>query len=105
MKVPLKWLAEYVPLTIPAAELAERLTLAGLEVSGVRLFGLPAPAGLRVKSEDAGPLWETDKGVTARVTEVTKHPNADKLKLVQLEYGGALPKQVVTGAPNIQIGD
>jgi phenylalanyl-tRNA synthetase beta chain len=105
MKVPLKWLAEYVPLTIPAAELAERITLAGLEVSGVRLFGLPAPAGLRVKSEDAGPVWESDKVVTARVTEVTKHPNADKLKLVQLDYGGALPKQVVTGAPNIQVGD
>jgi phenylalanyl-tRNA synthetase beta chain len=105
MKVPLKWLAEYVSLTIPAAELAERMTLAGLEVSGVQLFGLPAPAGLRVKSEDAGPVWETDKVVTARVTEVTKHPNADKLKLVQLDYGGALPKQVVTGAPNLQVGD
>ena len=33
MKVPLKWLAEYVPLTLPVAELVERLTLAGLEVS------------------------------------------------------------------------
>ena len=68
MKVPLKWLAEYVPLTIPVADLAERLTLAGLEVSGVRLFGLPPPQGLRVKSEDRGPVWERDKVVVARVT-------------------------------------
>jgi phenylalanyl-tRNA synthetase beta chain len=105
MKVPLKWLAEYVPLTIPAAELAERMTLAGLEVSGVRTFGVAAPDGLHVKSEDAGPVWEHDKVVTARVTEVTKHPNADKLKLVQVEFGAALPKQVVTGAPNISVGD
>ena len=43
MKVPLKWLEEYVPLTLPVAELAERLTLAGLEVSGVRLIGTPPP--------------------------------------------------------------
>jgi phenylalanyl-tRNA synthetase beta chain len=105
MKVPLKWLAEYVPLTIPVADLAERLTLAGLEVSGVRLFGLPPPQGLRVKSEDRGPVWERDKVVVARVTEVTKHPNADKLKLVLVEYGAAMPKQVVTAAPNIRVGD
>jgi phenylalanyl-tRNA synthetase beta chain len=104
MKVPLRWLAEYVPLTIPAAELAERLTLAGLEVSGVRRYGLPTPEGLRVKSEDAGPVWEPDKVIVARVVEVTKHPNADKLKLVRLEYDAALPKQVVTGAPNIHVG-
>jgi phenylalanyl-tRNA synthetase beta chain len=104
MKVPLKWLAEYVSLTIPAAELAERLTLAGLEVSGVRSFGLPAPEGLHVKSDDTGPIWEHDKIVTARVLEVSKHPNADKLKLVQAEYGARSPKQVVTGAPNIEVG-
>jgi len=105
MKVPLKWLAEYVPLTISPAELAERMTLAGLEVSGVRSFGLPPPEGLRVKAEDAGPVWERDKVITARVVEVTKHPNADKLKLVQLDYGAGQHKQVVTGAPNIQVGD
>jgi phenylalanyl-tRNA synthetase beta chain len=105
MKVPLKWLAEYVPLAIPIADLAERLTLAGLEVSGVHLYGLPPPEGLRVKSADAGPVWEADKVLVAQVKEVAKHPNADKLKLVQVEYGAALPKQVVTGAPNIQVGD
>jgi phenylalanyl-tRNA synthetase beta chain len=105
MKVPLKWLAQYVPLTIPVAELADRMTLAGLEVSSVRLFGLPTPEGLRIKSEETGPVWERDKIVVARVTEVTKHPNADKLKLVQLDYGAGAPKQVVTGAPNIQVGD
>jgi phenylalanyl-tRNA synthetase beta chain len=105
MKVPLKWLAEYVSLTASPAELAERMTLAGLEVSGVRLFGLPAPEGLRVKSEDSGPVWERDKVVTARVTDVAKHPNADKLKLVQLNYGVAQTKQVVTGAPNLQLGE
>jgi len=48
MKIPLNWLRDYAALNLPVAELAERLTLAGLEVSGVRLLGLPAPDGLRV---------------------------------------------------------
>ena len=70
MKVPLSWLREYVPLTVPVAELAERLTLAGLEVSGARILGLPHPEGLRVKSEEAGPVWDRDKIFVAEVVEV-----------------------------------
>jgi len=45
MKVPLSWLREYVDIDIPIPELIERLTLAGLEVAGVRIFGLPIPNG------------------------------------------------------------
>src|SRR5262245_46434068 len=99
MKVPLKWLQEYVALdNVSVPELAERMTLAGLEVSGVRLLGLPAPEG-------AGPGWERDKVLTARVVRVDKHPNADTLKLVHVEYGAAGPKTLVTGAPNLRVGD
>ncbi|VTR96706.1 phenylalanine--tRNA ligase subunit beta [Tuwongella immobilis] len=105
MNVPLRWLRDYVPVEMPVAELIERLTLAGLEVSGFRLYGLPCPPGLKVKPEDISPVWDRDKIVTAQVLEVTKHPNADKLKLVKLEYGAAEPKVVVTGAPNIAVGD
>jgi phenylalanyl-tRNA synthetase beta chain len=105
MKVPLNWLREYVPLTASLPELVERLTLAGLEVASVRLYGLPVPDGLRSKIEEPGPVWDRERVVTARVVGVTKHPNADKLKLVQLDYGKGEPKQVVTGAPNIAVGD
>ncbi len=105
MKVPLKWLEDYVPLTIPVAELAERLTLAGLEVSGVRLIGVPPPEGLRVKAEEAGPVWDRDKVVVAQVLGVEKHPNADKLKLPTVDYGQGRTKKMVTGAPNLKIGD
>jgi phenylalanyl-tRNA synthetase beta chain len=105
MKVPLSWLREYVDLPIPVPQLVERLTLAGLEVAAVRLIGLPPLEGLRAKVEDPGPVWERDKVVVARVLRVDKHPNADKLKLVSVEYGQSEPKMVVTGAPNIQIGD
>src|SRR6185295_16654117 len=98
-------LREYVDVALPPAALIERLTLAGLEVAGTRVYGLPVPVGVRVKAEDAGPEWHRDKIVTAKVLKVDQHPNADKLKLVTLEYGAAEPKVVVTGAPNISVGD
>src|SRR5262249_36270385 len=105
MKVPLGWLRDYVDLTLPVAQLVERLTLAGLEVGGVRLLGVPVPEGLHVKAEDAGPVWDRDKIVIAQVQRVGRHPNADKLTLATVDYGAAQPKTVVTGAPNIRVGD
>jgi phenylalanyl-tRNA synthetase beta chain len=105
MKVPLRWLEEYVPLTVPVAELAERLTLAGLEVSGVRLYGLPAPEGLHVKSEETGPVWDRDKVFIAKLLRVERHPDADRLKLPTVDYGQGRTKTMVTGAPNIAVGD
>ncbi len=106
MKIPLQWLAEYVPLTIPVAELAERLTLAGLEVSDVHLIGLPPPEGMRLKpEEEKRPVWDRDKIVIARVVEVKPHPDADKLKLPVVEYGEGRVKTIVTGAPNLKVGD
>jgi phenylalanyl-tRNA synthetase beta chain len=104
MKVPLSWLRDYVDLTLPVPELVERLTLAGLEVASVRLLGVPAPPGLHVKTEDAGPVWDRDKIVIARVLRVEQHPNADRLTLATVEYGAPEPKTVVTGAPNIKVG-
>jgi phenylalanyl-tRNA synthetase beta chain len=105
MKVPLSWLGDYVDLPSSVVQLAERLTLAGLEVSGVRLFGLPVPEGLRIKQEETGPVWQPDKIVIGKVLSVERHPNADRLTLATVDYGAAQPKTVVTGAPNIKVGD
>jgi phenylalanyl-tRNA synthetase beta chain len=105
MKVPLNWLRDYVDLPLPLPELAERLTLAGLEVAAVRLIGLPVPEGLHVKVEEPGPVWERDKVVVAELIEVKPHPNADKLKLPVVAYGEGRTKEMVTGAPNIHIGN
>src|SRR5215213_8882255 len=105
MKIPLSWLREYIDITLPVGELARRLTLAGLELSGFRAHGLPIPDGVRVAAEDVGPVWARDKVVTAQVLSVEKHPNADKLKLVTAEYGAAQPKVVVTGATNLSVGE
>lgn len=105
MKIPLSWLRDYVAVTLPVAQLAERLTLAGLEVSGVQVFGLPVPEGLRVKAEDAGPVWDRDKIIIGKVLNVEPHPNADRLTLATVDYGAGQPKTVVTGAPNIKVGE
>src|SRR5258708_2972791 len=105
MKIPLKWLADYVPLDLPPSELVHKLTLAGLEGGAVRSFGLPGPEGLRVKEEEPGPVWDPDKVIVARLVSVEKHPNADKLKLPTVDYGKGRTLQMVTGAPNISVGD
>jgi phenylalanyl-tRNA synthetase beta chain len=104
MLVPLSWLRDYVPLPADPATLVERLTIAGLEAAGAQVYGIPTPPGLRVKPADAGLVWERDKVVVARVVKIEKHPDADKLKLVTLDYGASDLKTVVTGAPNIAPG-
>jgi phenylalanyl-tRNA synthetase beta chain len=105
MKVPLNWLREYVNVSLPVAELVRRLTLAGLEVSAVHPIGVQVPEGVTVPPEDRGPVWDRDKIIIARVLRVERHPNADRLTLVTLDYGAAEPKTVVTGAPNLHVGD
>src|SRR5712692_8673626 len=105
MKVPLSWLRDYVDLPPSAAQLAERLTLAGLEVESVRVLGLPVPEGLTVKQDDKGPVWDRDKIIIGQVLGVERHPNADRLTLATVDYGAGQPKTVVTGAPNLKVGD
>src|SRR5262249_39600778 len=105
MKIPLRWLADYADTNLNVPQLAERLTLAGLEGGGFRFLGLPAAPGGFVKGEEKGPVWLRDTVKVAEVLKVERHPNADKLKLVTLNYGGENPKLVVTGAPNINVGD
>src|SRR5690349_4788538 len=105
MNVAVSWLRGYVDFPPSVAQLAERLTLAGLEVAGVRAIGLPIPEGLRVKEEDVGPVWQPDKVVLGRVLAVERHPNADRLTLATVDYGAGQPKTVVTGAPNLKVGD
>lgn len=105
MKVPLRWLKEYVDLPASVAELAERLTLAGLEVASIRVLGLRVPPGVQIKTEDAGPVWDPKQIVIGKVLSVERHPNADRLTLATVDYGAGQPKTVVTGAPNIKVGD
>lgn len=91
MRVPLSWLKDYVDIPIPISQLAERLTLAGLEVETVTYIGLPG----------AELPWDPDKIVVGELRAVHPHPNADRLVLAEVEYGGPAPEVVVTGAPSL----
>ncbi len=86
MKVPLSWLREYVPITLPIAALAERLTLAGLEVESITQIG---------------DFWDRDRVFVGQILEVSQHPDADRLVLARVAYGAGEPLTVVTGAPNL----
>lgn len=91
MKVPISWLKEFVDLTIPIDQLAERLTLAGLEVAKVTYIGLP----------EADLPWPSDKLVLGHILKVEPHPDADRLVLATVDIGTPDPETVVTGAPNL----
>jgi phenylalanyl-tRNA synthetase beta chain len=88
MLVPLSWLKEYVELTLPVEALAERLTLAGLAVDAIHTIG---------------DWWDPETLVVGRVAAVLPHPDADRLVLVDVDFGGDAPLRVVTGAPNLYL--
>jgi len=75
----------------PVEELAERLTLAGLEVETVEYIGLP---GAELE-------WDPEKIVVGQIRAVHPHPNADRLVLAEVEYGGPEPEVVVSGPPSL----
>ncbi|MFQ5933514.1 MAG: phenylalanine--tRNA ligase subunit beta, partial [Dehalococcoidia bacterium] len=86
MKISLRWLREYVPVTLPPEELAQKLTLSGTEVGDIQVVG---------------GSW--DNIFVGQVTKVEKHPNADRLVLTTVE----LPNEshiAVCGAPNVAQG-
>jgi len=91
MKVPISWLKDYVDITLAVEELAERLTLAGLEVGGIEYLGI----------EGADLPWDHDNIVVGHILAVKPHPNADRLVLADVDYGAPEIETVVTGAPNL----
>lgn len=86
MKVPISWLKEYLDFSLSPQELADALTLAGLEVEGIEMTPLSF-SGVVVGS----------------IIEVQKHPNADRLNVATVS-DGAEQFQVVCGAPNCRAG-
>ena len=95
MRVPISWLKDYVDISLPIEEMAEKLTIGGLEVKNIDYIGLP---GGRDKERL---VWDREKLVIGQILEVNQHPDADRLVLARVEYGGAETETVVTGAPNL----
>ncbi len=86
MRAPLSWLREFTPVEAPVSEIADALNQLGLEVEGI---------------EEPG--REIGGVVAARILEVMPHPDADRIRLADVDAGdGAV--RVVCGAPNIEAG-
>jgi phenylalanyl-tRNA synthetase beta chain len=88
MKFSVNWLGEFVELPASVDELAELLTLAGIEIE---------------RTEKRGANF--DKVVVAQITASSQHPNADRLSVCQVDDGSGQTRQVVCGAKNYKVGD
>ena len=87
MKFPFSWLREYVSVSLSAREIAERLTMAGVEAN---------------VTEATGQSW--DKITVGQIVVLEPHPNADRLQLATIDFGQGQSK-VVCGATNVRVGD
>ena len=85
MRISLNWLRELVDVTLSPEELAKTLTVAGFEV------------------EDIEDLGEKANGVVVgKVIDCQPHPNADKLRVTQVDVGKDAPLNIVCGAANVK---
>ncbi len=101
MRVPLRWLQDFVDFDLPAEDLARLLTFAGLEVEAMEYVGLPRPVERqRTEAKVSGIAWDRDKIVVGDLHEVTPHPDAERLVLARVDDGGGM-HTIVTGAPNL----
>jgi len=92
MRVPLSWLREYVTVDATPAEIARRLAVSSLEVDRVIDVGVA----------------DLDRNLAhflvGRVLEVAAHPNADRLRVCQVDVGEGDARQIVCGAWNFEAG-
>ena len=87
MQFPESWLRSFCNPPLSSAELADTLTMAGLEVEELRPVAPPF-SGV----------------VVAEIIDAAPHPNADKLRVCKVEAGQGEPLQIVCGAPNARAG-
>ena len=87
MQFPESWLREFCNPSLPSTQLADLLTMSGMEVEESRPAA-PAFSGV----------------VVAKVLEVARHPNADRLSVCQVDAGTGSVLSIVCGAPNVRAG-
>ncbi len=89
MNISLNWLSTHLDLSGKSiAEISDLFTFAGVEVEGIVTKGI-----------------SSDKIVVARIVEAVQHPDADKLKVTQVDAGEGQLRQIVCGAKNYKVGD
>ncbi len=87
MQICDSWLRDWVDHGLAPAELADRLTMLGVEVESVTAIGAPV-----------------ERLVVGRVLDVRRHPDADKLSLCRVDVGRGEPLPIVCGARNVHAG-
>ncbi|HOL20982.1 MAG TPA: phenylalanine--tRNA ligase subunit beta, partial [Candidatus Hydrogenedens sp.] len=88
MKVSLKWLKEYCDFPVSPKELAEQMTMLGLEIESI---------------EEPGK--EIENVFVGKILDIQPHPQADKLVVCKTDIGKGEPLQIICGAKNMKVGD
>ena len=89
MNVSLTWLKERLDFgSRSLEEVCDLLTFAGIEIEGLQEIGV-----------------KTDQIVVAEIKEAVQHPDADRLKVTQVDAGEGSLRQIVCGATNYKVGD
>lgn len=89
MNISLNWLSTHLDLSGKSiAEISDLFTFAGVEVEGIVTKGITS-----------------DKIVVAQIMAAEQHPDADKLKVTQVDAGEGRLRQIVCGAKNYKVGD
>src|SRR5438309_8066430 len=88
MKFSVNWLREFVDLPENPEEIADLLTRAGVETQNIETRGA-----------------KIDKVIVSQITASSRHPNADRLTVCEVDDGSGTKRQIVCGATNYKVGD
>ena len=88
MKFSVNWLREFVDLPANIDDIAELLTLAGVETENIETRGA-----------------KVDNVIVAQITASSRHPNADRLSVCEVDDASGTRRQIVCGATNYKVGD
>ena len=88
MKFSVNWLREFVDLPKNPEDIAELLTRAGIETKNIETRGA-----------------NIDKVIVSQITASSRHPNADRLTVCEVDDGSGTKSQIVCGATNYRVGD
>jgi phenylalanyl-tRNA synthetase beta chain len=88
MKFSVNWLREFVDLPKNPEEIADLLTRAGVETKGIETRGA-----------------KIDNVIVSQITASSRHPNADRLTVCEVDDASGVKRQIVCGATNYKVGD
>jgi phenylalanyl-tRNA synthetase beta chain len=88
MKFSVNWLRQFVDLPKNPEEIAELLTRAGIEIKKIETRGA-----------------HIDNVIISQITASSRHPNADRLTVCEVDDGSGAKRQIVCGATNYKVGD